>query len=326
MLYTLFSRRDVPLQKCSSGNIKRPTDAFKREKHADLAAVEGATCNLQEKSRSQERVSSDQFSIRQKIDVTVGKNQIGEFCPSYSGDVQHLATGKPITPIHKVPAQAPAIVNLQSLTPVQRFGSTTLHLYLPTASCEEEEPNITRDKNEATKNKDSRSPRNILKVDPLKPLVPSSSRRMSAKRTHVPCKEALSTANLSVQFCGDEKGLYSTPLRRSLIDNTRNHFIKGDNNSLRNPIQRPVSNVGYRLGSYNSDKAAESSEYGLSVSTLKLSDDKPKGSYMLTQRRGPDKMDSFFRSKKDHEMNEEQSSTCRSQSEMLDFETRNTYI
>ncbi|KAM3912049.1 uncharacterized protein RB166_020521 [Leptodactylus fuscus] len=320
--------RDVQLQKWSPSNIRRPPDAFKREKHMDLAAVEGATCSLQEKSKNQERVSSAQFGIHQKTDATVGKNEIGEVRPSYSSDVQHLTTGKTTTTAHnnKVAVQAPSLANLQPLTPVQKFGSTTLHLYLPTASYEEEESNTSRNKNEALDNKEARITRNVLKVDPLKPLVQNSSRRMTDKRTRVPCKEALSTANLSIQFCGDNKGLFSTPFGRSLIDNTRNGFLLGENINTRNPTQRPVSNVGYRLRSCYSDKIAENSEYGLNVSTLRLSDEKPKGSYLLNQRRGLDKIESFLRSKKESEMNEEQSTRSRSQSDILDFEKRKTYI
>ncbi|XP_073493864.1 uncharacterized protein [Phyllobates terribilis] len=318
--------RDVQLQKCSPGNLRRPTDVFKIEKHMELAAVEGATCSLKEKSKNEERVSSaSQFSVRQKIDV--GKNEIGEFCPSYNGAGPHFTTGKPEIIVHnsKVATQAPSLVNLQPLTPIQKFGSSTLHLYIPTASYEEEEPNTTKNKNEAPKSKDSRISRNALKVDPVKPLVPNSSKRMTDKWPRIPCKEALSTANLSIQFSGDHKGLNSLPTRRCLTGNTRNRFLLEDTN-IGNPIQRPVSNIGYRLGSHHSDKTTKSSEYGLNVSTLKLSDDKPRGLCLLNQRRGLDKIEFFLRSKKEHEINEEPGTRCRSQSDILDFEKRKTYI
>ncbi|XP_077148479.1 uncharacterized protein LOC143809248 [Ranitomeya variabilis] len=318
--------RDVQLQKCSAINLRRPTDVFKSEKNVDFAAVEGATCSLKEKSKNEERVpSASQFSIRQKIDV--GKNEIGEFCPSYSAAVPHFTTGKPEITVHnsKVATQAPSLVNLQPLNPVQKFGSSTLHLYIPTASYEEEEADTTGNKNEAPKNKDSRISRNALKVDPVKPLIPNSSKRMTDKWPRVPCKEALATANLSIQFSGDHKGLNPLPTRRCLIDNSRNRFLLEDSN-IGNPIPRPVSNIGYRLGSYHPGKTTESSEYGLNVSTLKLSDDKPRGLYLLSQRRGLDKIEFFLRRKKEHEINEEQGTRCKSQSDILDFEKRKTYI
>ncbi|KAM4019411.1 uncharacterized protein ACNLHF_000116 [Anomaloglossus baeobatrachus] len=320
----IFANLDVQLQKCSPSNLRRPTDVFKREKHEELTVVEGATYRLKEKSENEERISSaSQLSIRQRIDV--GKNEIGEFCPSYNG--AHFTTGKPVITSHnsKVATNNASLVNLQPLTPVQKFGSSTLHLYIPTASNEEEEANTTRNKNETPKNKDSKISRNALKVDPVKPLPPKSSRRTTDKWSRFPCKEALSTANLSIQFSGDPKGLNPIPTRKCLIDNTRNRFLLEDAN-IGNPIQRPVSNIGYRLGSNHSNKMAESSEYGLNVSTLRLNDEKPRGSHLLHQRGGLGKVEFFLRGKKEHEMNEEQGTRCKSQSDLLDFEKRQTYI
>ncbi|XP_056395658.1 uncharacterized protein LOC130291184 isoform X1 [Hyla sarda] len=321
--------RDIQPQKGPPNNGRKAADVLKKEKHVELAAVEGATCNLQEKSKNQERASSaSQYSIRQKIHVTVGKNEIGEFCPSYNAGVHPLTTGKPAITVHnnKAAMPAPSHLNLQTLSPVQKFGSSTLHLYIPTASYEEEETNTARKKNEAPDKKDSKISKNAVKVEPLKPLVPHSSRRVTEKWTRVPCKEALSTANLSVQFCGGRDSLHASLNRGSLTDNTRQRVLLGENNNMRNPIQRPVSNLGYRLGSYHSDKITENSEYGLNVSTLRLRDEKPKGSYLLHQRRGLDKIESFLTIKREHEMNEEQNSRCQSEPDILDFEKRQTYI
>ncbi|XP_056395669.1 uncharacterized protein LOC130291184 isoform X2 [Hyla sarda] len=236
--------------------------------------------------------------------------------------------GKPAITVHnnKAAMPAPSHLNLQTLSPVQKFGSSTLHLYIPTASYEEEETNTARKKNEAPDKKDSKISKNAVKVEPLKPLVPHSSRRVTEKWTRVPCKEALSTANLSVQFCGGRDSLHASLNRGSLTDNTRQRVLLGENNNMRNPIQRPVSNLGYRLGSYHSDKITENSEYGLNVSTLRLRDEKPKGSYLLHQRRGLDKIESFLTIKREHEMNEEQNSRCQSEPDILDFEKRQTYI
>ncbi|XP_075690640.1 uncharacterized protein LOC142658916 [Rhinoderma darwinii] len=294
-----------------------------------LSAVEGAICSLREKSKNHERVSSaSQLSFRQKIAVTVGTNKNVEFCPSYHGNVQHLTTGAQKTTLYnnKVVTQSPSLDSLRPLTPIQKLGATSLPLYIPTASYEEEESNTSRKKNEAPNNKDSRFSEKVSKVDPIKPLVQKPSRRMTDKWTRIPSKEALSTANLSIHFCGDSKRLYLSPTRRRLIDNTRNRFLLGEDTNIRNPIQRPVSNIGYRLGSYHSDTVAESNEYGLNVSTLKLNDDKPQGLYLLNERRGLDKMESFLRRKKEHEMNVEESTRCKSQLVLLDLEKRKTYI
>ncbi|XP_063791659.1 uncharacterized protein LOC134947545 [Pseudophryne corroboree] len=230
--------------------------------------------------------------------------------------------GRSTEPRKQGVAQAPYLP-----TNVQRSETNILHLYLPTAeSYEEDESETARSKKHTSEYNDKKTSKNILKVDPRKPLPPHPPRRVTDKWTRLPCKEAVTTAKVSVQFGGNDTGLHISSSRRCLLDSTKNRLSLLEDSVPRNCTQRPASNIGYRLGSYYTYKIAGGSEYGLNVWPLNINNEKSKGTLLSNQCLGLEKGESFIRRTRDHPMIEKSNVRCKSQPDILDVKERGAYI
>ncbi|XP_068105826.1 uncharacterized protein [Hyperolius riggenbachi] len=287
-------------------SIRKSREVFKRENHLQLA-VEGATCSLQERPKTQEGVSSKiRPSFRCKIDLTIGNTKATEFRPHYLHDVQQLSTGRRSSignePQQQVMEHAP--YPLSPKPPPQKPDTTTLHLYLPSADPEEEEE-PTRNTSEVPENIDASISKATVKVTPRKPAAQIPLRKLKEKWIRLPCKEALSTASLSVQFGPDSKGLLVSPGRRLLLDTNRNKFPLNDDTTQVSYLQRPASNIGCGMGSYYTDHVVGNSDYGLNVKTLTVHNDRSERGKLFRKNLNV---------------------RCRSQPNILDIKERGAYI
>ncbi|XP_053329297.1 uncharacterized protein LOC128503276 isoform X2 [Spea bombifrons] len=237
--------------------ITRESMCMSRKKNETQFTVQGASCTLQERPKSQERSLSSATGNMRRGQIVWTQ----DFQPLHKNVLQMTKgmLGSNVRGYSRPCAEdAESPVDMYQINK-EKPRTTTLHLYLPKAESQEEEPVDT-----------ARSVNYVLEDIPLKdpveicPSRQNLSRQAKRKATYLTVKETLPTCNLSVHYGGNYK--WATSL------SSRIHALLDDRNKkdqVMQSIQKAAHNVGYRLGSYYQDKTADSSEYGLEVKALR---------------------------------------------------------